>query len=207
MKLAALAPAGAILVGVLGPMAAVVVASAGFVRVSGTGRILRSGLGGGAPLRTMMRSAHRLAWVSAVFGALVALALLHDAIGRWGVWLTGPQALALAFFWSLIVTAELLLGARIVLHAARIVDVTWVTVAARTAATAFVIGVLLQVLLGVLLWSTAAAPRWVVVTQVLLLAIPIIGGGVVLGGLMQRLGDVADDLHWATASESPPSGE
>lgn len=197
LKIAGIAPAGLLLVPVLGPFAAVVVAGAGFVRLSATGRILRSGMAVSSRLGRLLRAVHGFAWVTASGGALVAFALLHDAFGRWGTWLSPEAAFILVAAWSLAVTIEIGLGLAVLLCVAPILEVGWFSMLTKVAMWALGIGFAVQLLFA--LTPPVGSVRVQAALQILFAWIPLLAGGWLLGSLVDRVGGAVTEIHWMSA--------
>jgi len=202
LKLASLALIGILLVPVLGPLASVVLAGAAFVRVSATGRVLRSGLSRASALGRLVRVAHLAAWPVAVWASISSFAILHDAIGRWGVWLSPDLARAIVLIWILMVAIEVGIGIALVRSAARVLEIAWFDALLRGAVIALVVGASMQVLLMFI--PGAGSGALLILMQVLVSWIPLIVGVWLIGSLVQRLGTVANELHWMCETGSGP---
>lgn len=203
VKMSSLALIGVLLLPVLGPLTAVVLSGAAFVRVSSTGRIMRSGLCRTSSLGSSCRMSHVFAWPVAVWASITTIALLHDAIGRWGIWLSPAGARAMVLIWIAMVIIEVAVAIIIARRAAGIIEVQWFAHLLRAAIAALGVGVAIQLLLILLPSSTGGA--WLIFGQVVFAWIPLIAGCWLLGTLIQRLGDVANDMHWTAVSGSDPT--
>jgi len=199
LKIAGVAPAGLPLMAVLGPLVAVVLVGAGFVRVSATGRILRSGMKMSPRMGRVLGLAHVLAWVVACYGALVGLAMVHDAIGRWGIWMSPGLAFWLVAGWVAALMAEIAIGIVILRRAAPILEVGWFSTITTAATWVIAIGLVIKLLLE--FTPPMGPPALQGTVQVVFAWIPLIAGSWLIGSLMQRLGDVVEDLHWLGAAE------
>lgn len=198
LKWAFIGPVGLPMLAVLGPLSAVVLAGAGFVRVSALSRIARSGLANSAAFKKLFRIALWTAWILAVYGGLVATAVVHDAIGRWQPWLSAEAAQVVVLLWIVGVTFEIALGGAILLRGAAVVEVGWLTNLGRIAVGLIVAGVSMQILLTLL--AVTIGGSLIFVAQILFAWLPIVIGSVMMGSFVQKLGGVATELHWLAAT-------
>lgn len=188
---------------ILGPFIAVLAAGASYLRVSALERLRRAGAFESPPLRPTLRLARQLAWVSAIFGSIAAVCILHDAIGKWGQWLSPRWAISLAWMWTFLIWAEAILAAMLLRRSAIILQVGWLLHAARISFWLVAGGVFVSVVampLGAAIDLSRAGQILLLVAIVLLSWLPLMVGGWTVGACIQQVAGAAIELHWLATS-------
>ncbi len=188
---------------ILGPLAGVVIAGSSYLRVSALERLRRAGAFESLRLRAPLRFARGLALVAAIYGTIAGVALLHDALGRWTPWMSTPAAIAVVWLWTLLAWSEVLVATWLLRRAAALLEVGWLSHAARIIAFGLPMALAMSVFLVVMgpAFDLGPAGRIGLLGAAILFAwIPSAILGWTLGASLQQVAGVASELHWLASA-------
>lgn len=188
---------------ILGPLVAVLVVAACYLRVSSLERLRSGGALDSPVLRPSLAVARILAWVSALVGSVVTLCIIHDAFGRWGQWMSPRSAISLAWMWTFVLWGEAVVATVFLRRASLLLEVGWLRYAAKIFG-GLVIGGIAAAIVIMVLGSAVVFTRGtgiaLLVTLIMLSWIPLAIGGWVVGACIQQVAGVAPELHWLASS-------